>query len=64
MGYVLRLTADDSDLTAFDEITITVNPSTTSTIIETRISTSSDDAEENTTTGSVNRGSSDLELSR
>ena len=60
--YVLRLTADDSDLTAFDEIIITVNPATTSTTIETRISTSSDDAEEDTTTGSVNRGSSDLEL--
>ncbi|MEE9445787.1 MAG: S8 family serine peptidase [Cocleimonas sp.] len=60
--YVLRLTADDSEFTAFDEITITVNPATSSTIVETRISTSSDDAEEDTATGRVNRGSSDLEL--
>jgi hypothetical protein len=60
--YVLRLTADDVDLNGFDELVVTVNISGIATILEVRISVSSDDAEENTNTGRVNRGSSDLEL--
>ncbi len=60
--YVLRLTADDSELSNSDEVTITVTPSGQINTLETRVAASSDDAEENIATGSVNRGSSDLEL--
>ena len=42
--YVLRLTADDSELTANDEVTITVAPPPPQTTIEVRINSSSDDA--------------------
>ncbi len=60
--YVLRLTGDDSDLSAIDELTVTVNAAGIAMNLAVRVSASSDDAEENTTTGKVNRGSSDLEL--
>ena len=60
--HVLRLTADDGDLSDFAEVTVTINPSGAATSFEVRVSASSDDAEESATSGIVNRGSSDLEL--
>ncbi|MEE9423976.1 MAG: SBBP repeat-containing protein [Methylococcales bacterium] len=60
--YVLRLTVDDGELSSFDELTVTVNSAGVSTILDVRISASSDDAEEDIATGRLNRGSSDLEL--
>jgi hypothetical protein len=59
--YVLRLTANDSLLSAFDEVTITVNPEGQFTI-EQRISQGVDDAEERPFNGAVSRTSTDLEL--
>ena len=59
---MLRLTADDGDLSDFAEVTVTINPSGAATAFEVRVSASSDDAEESATSGIVNRGSSDLEL--
>ncbi|MCB0190947.1 MAG: hypothetical protein KDJ65_03285 [Anaerolineae bacterium] len=58
--YVLRLTADDSDLSTFDEVTITVVESTGGNVVEVRVAASSDDAEEEA--GDVDLDSSDLEL--
>ncbi len=60
--YVLRLTADDGILNNSDEITVRVNPQGTPTILDVSVATGSDDAEENTVTGKVKPGSSDLEL--
>jgi uncharacterized protein YjiK len=60
--YVLRLTADDGELTNSDELTVTVNSGGSITMLDVRVSASSDDAEEKASTGKVNRGSSDLEL--
>jgi hypothetical protein len=61
-SYTLRLSADDGDLTSFDELIVTVNAAGSATTLLVRVSASSDDAEENTATGIVDRGSSDLEL--
>ncbi|NIM60047.1 MAG: hypothetical protein GTO16_14085, partial [Candidatus Aminicenantes bacterium] len=62
--YVLRLTADDSELSSFDELSITVYPEgTLADTIEIRVETGNDDAEESAS-GSVSLGSSDLELIR
>ena len=58
--YVLRLTADDSDLSTFDDVTITVVESTGGNVVEVRVAASSDDAEEEA--GDVDLDSSDLEL--
>lgn len=60
--YVLRLTANDGEFTSFDELTVTVNLAEIVTMLDVRVSAGSDDAEENASTGNVNRGSSDLEL--
>ena len=60
--YVLRLTADDSALVAFDDVTVTVLAAGLVYTVEVRVAASSDDAEEAVTTGSVSRSSSDLEL--
>jgi hypothetical protein len=61
--YVLRLTADDGEFSEFDELTVTVNPEETSlTRLDIRISARRDDAEENTASGKITQGSSDLEL--
>ena len=60
-NYVLRITAIDSELSSYDEINIAVSRSEVSTILEVRVGTSSDDAEESAS-GSVNLTSSDLEL--
>jgi hypothetical protein len=62
--YILRLTADDGQLDSFDELIITVNPEVYQVnTIEIRVNTGNDDAEEGSS-GSVSRGSSDLELIR
>ncbi len=53
--YVLRLTADDDELSAFDEITVMVN------ILDVQVSSSADDAEE-TSTGTMELTSPDLDL--
>jgi len=58
--YIIRLTADDGELTASDDVEITVNPSAPITF-EARVAASSDDAEESFS-GSVGLTSSDLEL--
>ena len=59
--YVLRLTADDSELSAFDELTVTVVPEGAGNVLDVRVAAGSDDAEERAS-GSVSLGSSDLEL--
>jgi hypothetical protein len=59
--YVLRLTADDGELTASDEVTIVVEPVAEVTTLEVRVAASSDDAEERSS-GSMRLTSSDLEL--
>jgi hypothetical protein len=60
-SYVLRLTATDSELSAFDEVAVTVGESGGQTTIERRVAAGSDDAEQSPT-GSVSLTSSDLEL--
>ena len=57
-SYVLRLTANDSQLQASDDVTITV---TSGNVIETRVAVGNDDAEESAT-GAIDLTSSDLEL--
>jgi hypothetical protein len=57
--YVLRLTADDGDAIAFDEVTVMVEQAPQ--MQEIRVSTGSDDAEERSS-GSTSLTSSDLEL--
>ena len=60
--YVLRLTADDGEFVVFDEMSLTVvDGSAEITTIESRISSSADDAEESDT-GLISLDSSDLEL--
>ena len=60
--YMLRLIADDGDLTAGDEVTIVVNEEVGEVITtEVRVSASSDDAEERAS-GGMSLTSSDLEL--
>jgi uncharacterized protein YegP (UPF0339 family)/dienelactone hydrolase len=59
--YVLRLTADDGDLMTSDEVTITVQEGGATTVVEMRVSSSADDAEERPS-GYVGLTSSDLEL--
>ncbi|HEU4895056.1 MAG TPA: hypothetical protein VFT85_04385, partial [Acidimicrobiia bacterium] len=61
--YVLRLTADDGALTASDDATVIVNsaPGGTTHVLELRVSTSSDDAEERRS-GWVTIDNPDLEL--
>jgi|GEM_PF-4025529 len=61
--YTVTLTVTDNDgASNSDQITITVNPPVTQTnTIEIRVATGNDDAEEKSS-GSMSRGSSDLEL--
>lgn len=61
-AYVLRLTANDTQLTGADETRVTVG--TAFSVIDRPVGASSDDAEENTATGAVNVSSLDLELVR
>ena len=58
--YVLRLTADDSELQGTDNVTVIVNAESTA-VLDIPITASSDDAEE-AASGSVNRKNGDLEL--
>ena len=58
--YVLRLTVFDGELTTFDELTIITN-STSETILDIRVSSSVDDAEEDAS-GPMYLDSSDLEI--
>ena len=58
--YVLRLTADDSELQGFDETTVTVNAGST-TVLDIPVIASSDDAEE-AASGDINRLSGDLAM--
>ena len=60
-SYVLRLTADDSQLTNSDDITVTVLSPSGGTEISIRVAAKSDDAEERVS-GQVSFNSSDLEL--
>jgi hypothetical protein len=58
--YVLRLTADDTELQGTDNVTVTVNAGSTAAL-DIPVSTSFDDAEE-AASGKVNRINGDLEL--
>lgn len=58
--YVLRLTGDDTELQASDEMTVAVNPEGT-TVLDIPIVAGADDAEE-AASGSVARGNAKLEL--
>ena len=58
--YVLKLTADDSELQGNDDLTVTVNAGST-VVLNIPITASTDDAEE-AASGSVNRVNGDLEL--
>ena len=58
--YVLRLTADDTELQGHDDVSVTVNAANTG-VLNVPVSTSSDDAEE-LSSGKVNRKNGDLEL--
>jgi hypothetical protein len=59
--YVLRLTADDTELSASDDVSITAAAAGTPVTIQVPVATGSDDAEESPS-GSVDLTSSDLEL--
>jgi hypothetical protein len=59
--YVLRLTATDGDLTAFDQVTVHALPSGTTQSLEVRVATGSDDAEQ-AVSGNTALTSADLEL--
>ena len=60
--YVLRLTADDGGAIAADDMVVQVAPVGGSLVTESRVSASSDDAEQAVTGGSVQLSSGDLEL--
>jgi Galactose oxidase-like, Early set domain/K319L-like, PKD domain/Galactose oxidase, central domain len=60
--YVLRLTADDTALSASDDLTVTATTGSGTTTLEARVAVGSDDAEEKVTTGATPVASSDLEL--
>jgi hypothetical protein len=62
-SYVLRLTADDGDLSSFDDVGVTVQTSSGGTVQTTqvRVAASSDDAEQRVS-GGMDLTSSDLEL--
>jgi hypothetical protein len=60
--YVLRLTAADGELSAYDQVTVVVNaPGTAGYPVESRIAAGSDDVEESPT-GGMSFTSSDLEM--
>ena len=59
--YVLRLTAFDGELTTTDDLTITVNAFGTGTVVESRVSSSTDDAEERAD-NRISLGNGDLEF--
>ncbi len=59
--YTLRLTASDGDLTSSDDITINVNPPEGTSVVDTSVMSSSDDAEERVD-NRMRLTSSDLEM--
>ena len=59
--YVVRLTADDSQFAASDDVTLSVTGSGSSNVFDVRVSTNSDDAEE-ISDGAVQRGDGDLDM--
>jgi VCBS repeat-containing protein len=59
--YILQLTADDSEWEISDQVTITVEPDPSVSILDVRVAASSDDAEEDDA-GGMSLASSDLEL--
>ncbi len=59
--YVLRLSASDSEIISYDELNITVTGVGGAIVVDVRVATGSDDAEEGAT-GSVSLTSADLEL--
>jgi hypothetical protein len=59
--YVLQLTADDSEFISSDQTTVVVNEPGTSQILEVRVASGSDDAEE-TSSGGMELTSSDLDM--
>jgi hypothetical protein len=61
-SYVLRLTANDGQLSGSDEVAVAVSGAGGSSIVEVRVAASSDDAEEAVPGGSMDLTSSDLEM--
>jgi hypothetical protein len=59
--YVLRLQADDTDKSSADDTSVTVRPAGNS-VLDAPVAASTDDAEENGSTGQIARAGSDLEL--
>ncbi len=59
--FVLRLTADDGEITAFDDVVVTVTAEGGTFVTESVVSASADDAEESAV-GAVNLVSTDLEM--
>ena len=59
--YILRLTADDGELQASDDVTVVVTGDNGTEVVDVRIAASSDDAEEKVT-GGMRMTSSDLDL--
>jgi hypothetical protein len=59
-SYVLRLSADDSDLTASDDVRITLSPD--ATILERSVIAGADDAEETLASGAVDLTGATLDL--
>ncbi|MEZ4656466.1 MAG: hypothetical protein R2911_02735 [Caldilineaceae bacterium] len=57
--YALRLTADDGELTASDDLLVTA---TVQSVVDVQIATSTDDAEERVSTTKVSTNNPDLEL--
>ncbi|HEX5946822.1 MAG TPA: hypothetical protein VFY82_11120 [Acidimicrobiales bacterium] len=60
--YVLRLSADDSALSASDDVLVTVAPAGSTLSLDVGLAAASDDAEEDTANGAVDLTSSDIEL--
>jgi VCBS repeat-containing protein len=61
-NYALRLTGNNGVYSSYDELIVNVTNTTGSSILEVRLVGSSDDAEESSTTGSVDLTDPDLEL--
>jgi hypothetical protein len=60
--YVLRLSANDSALSASDDVTVSVAPAGSTVSLDVGLAAASDDAEEDTANGAVDLSSSDIEL--
>jgi len=60
--YVVRLTANDGEFAAFDDVTLTFSGAGGAQAIDVRVNANPDDAEEVATTGLVQRGDADLDL--